>query len=149
MTKLLDSLTSGFQAEADATIRDAVTEDPEAISGHKDALEMYAFLLHWFVAAAENVKSGSEETAPVAKTKPKRGRGAKAGRTGGRTAASKKNSEQWSWQNHIPNALGLICRGTRETSGSACVGDECGTRSIHQCVVVSITWGGRDRKSEL
>ncbi|KAK0494600.1 non-SMC mitotic condensation complex subunit 1-domain-containing protein [Armillaria luteobubalina] len=110
MTKLLDSLTSGFQAETDATIRDAVTEDQEAISGHKDALEMYAFLLHWFVAAAENVKLGSEETVPVPKTKPKRGRGAKAGKTGGRTAASKKNSEQWSWQNHIPNALGLICR---------------------------------------
>ncbi|KAG7448874.1 uncharacterized protein BT62DRAFT_986013 [Guyanagaster necrorhizus] len=110
MTKLLDSLTSGFQTEVDATIRDAATEDTEAISGHKEALDMYAFLLHWFVAAAENVKSESEETAPASKAKPKRGRGAKAGRTGGRAAASKKNMEQWSWQDHIPNALKLICR---------------------------------------
>ncbi|KAK0449831.1 non-SMC mitotic condensation complex subunit 1-domain-containing protein [Desarmillaria tabescens] len=94
MTKLLDSLTSGFQTETDATIRDAVTEDP------RGNIRAQGCPRH----------SEGEETAPVPKAKPKRGRGAKTGRTGGRTAASKKNSEQWSWQDHIPNALGLICR---------------------------------------
>lgn len=106
MTKLLDSVSSGFSAEVEATIRDE-DEDQQTYMAHKLPLEMYAFLLHWFVTAAEKVKSaGEEEDAPAPPpTRGKRGRGGKAA-----AAARARKPEAWSWIDHIPNTLGLISK---------------------------------------
>jgi condensin complex subunit 1 len=113
MTKLLDSLLSGLQSGLDATLRDIETGDQETYTTHKAPLEMYAFLLHWFVTAAEKVKV-SEDNIPLP-TKPKRGRGAKAGgsvRTTSRSA--KKANEAWTWEDQIPNTLALTAKVLRQ-----------------------------------
>ncbi|KZT06979.1 uncharacterized protein LAESUDRAFT_652146 [Laetiporus sulphureus 93-53] len=109
MNKLLDSISSAFQAQVDATIRDLDQEDQQTIAVHKITLEMYGFLLHWFVLAAEKVKApGDEEGAPVAPPpKSRRGRGGKAGTS---RPASKKTSEEWTWADQIPSMLSLISK---------------------------------------
>ncbi|KAJ6448906.1 non-SMC mitotic condensation complex subunit 1-domain-containing protein [Mycena sanguinolenta] len=109
MSKLLDSLTSGLQAELDATIRD-LDDAPQVYLVHKVPLEMYAFLLQWFVSAAEKVKQvdGDGPATPAPKTrKPRGGKAAATGRSG-RTAASKK--AEWTWIDQIPTTLNLISK---------------------------------------
>ncbi|CCM04752.1 uncharacterized protein FIBRA_06942 [Fibroporia radiculosa] len=109
MNKLLDSISSAFQAQVDATIRDVDHEDQQTVMSHKAPLEMYAFLLHWFVTAAEKVKaSGEEENAQTAPApRARRGRGAKAGSS---RAVARKNTEEWTWMEQIPPTLALIGR---------------------------------------
>ena len=111
MTKLLDSLLSGLQSELDATLRDVETGDQETYAAHKSPLERYAFLLHWFVTAVEKVKVSEDDVPPP--TKPKRGRGGKAGRTTSRSAA-KKTNEAWTWEDQIPNTLALTAKVLRQ-----------------------------------
>lgn len=54
LSKILDALTSAFQAEIDAAARDGLDlSDPTAYRSHRQTLEIYAFLLMWFVQAAE------------------------------------------------------------------------------------------------
>lgn len=54
LSKLLDALSSAFQAEIDATARDGLDlSDPTAYRSHRTTLEIYAFLLMWYVQAAE------------------------------------------------------------------------------------------------
>lgn len=43
----------GFLSEIDSTVKDDNPSDHSAYRSHKQALEMYAFLLQWFVTAAE------------------------------------------------------------------------------------------------
>lgn len=107
MSKLLDSISSGFQAQVDATLRDNGDDDPDTLASRKQTLEMYAFLVHWFVLAAERVKGGDEEDAPAPPPKAKRGRGGKAAAS---RAAAARRVEQWSWQGHIPGILSLISK---------------------------------------
>jgi condensin complex subunit 1 len=110
MSKLLDSISSGLHAQVEATLRDTEHEDQQTYMAHKTPLEMYAFLLHWFVSAAERVRGGTEEDgAPVAPApRVRRGRGAKAA-TAGRGAAAKRN-DSWTWIDQIPATLALISR---------------------------------------
>jgi len=81
---------------------------------HKAPLEMYAFLLQWFVTAVEKVKAGAEQevAAAPAPTKSRRGRGGKA--TSGRSAAGRSGgtnqNETWSWIDQIPAMLALISK---------------------------------------
>lgn len=107
MSKVLDSISSGFQTQVDATLRDSADEDEQALASRKMVLEMYAFLLHMFVLAAERVKDGGDEDVPVVATKGRRGRG---GKTAAARSAAARRVEQWSWQEHIPNILGLIAK---------------------------------------
>lgn len=105
MSKLLDSIASGFSTEIDAAVRDSKEEDQQAVMSHKTPLEMYAFLLNWFAAAADKVKSpGEGEATPQPKSR--RGRG-------GRTAASRaptKKVEEWTWIDQIPATLDLFTK---------------------------------------
>jgi condensin complex subunit 1 len=118
MTKLLDSLSSGLQSELEATLRDIDTGDQETYMAHKTPLEMYAFLMHWFVIAVEKVKVREEDGPPTAAAaKPKRGRGGKAtaaGRITSRSAANKKANEAWSWEDQIPTTLALTAKVLRQ-----------------------------------
>lgn len=109
MSKLLDSISSAFQTQVDASLRDLADEDPPSLAARKMVLELYAFLLHWFVLAAEKVKASGEDDVP-APTRGKRGRGGKAG--GSRATASKR-SERWSWQDQISGTLALIAKAFR------------------------------------
>ncbi|KAF9479751.1 hypothetical protein BDN70DRAFT_833871 [Pholiota conissans] len=111
MSKLLDSISSGLQAELDATLRDIETGDPHTYMAHKSPLEMYAFLLHWFVTAAEKVKAPEEGEAPALQ-KGRKGRGGKAagGRAGGRANSNKKADTTWTWQDQITPTLLLIAK---------------------------------------
>ncbi|KIK68647.1 hypothetical protein GYMLUDRAFT_54247 [Collybiopsis luxurians FD-317 M1] len=105
MTKLLDSVTSGLSVQIDSARRDIQAEEQQVYSTHKTPLEMYAFLLQWFVQAAEKVKGEAEPSTPVPKAR--RGKGMKAGV--GRSTA-KKHSEEWSWFGHVASTLSLIGR---------------------------------------
>ncbi|KAH0581355.1 hypothetical protein H2248_012446 [Termitomyces sp. 'cryptogamus'] len=107
MNKLLDSISSGLQAELDATMRDVERGDQHGYMSHKLPLEMFGFLLLWFVSAAEKVKQPEDEdgqSVPI--PKGRRGRGAKAGSS--RSANKKK--EAWTWVDQIPATLGLISK---------------------------------------
>lgn len=104
MSKLLDSISSGLQAEMESTLRDIETGDQHTYMAHKMPLEMYAFLLNWFVTAAEKVKAPEEGDAPAPAAKGRKGK-AKAPARG---AASKKNSTSWTWQEQIVPTLNLV-----------------------------------------
>lgn len=107
MNKLLDSVQSGLLAECEATMRDLEQGDQQTFMAHRLPLEMYAFLLQWFVSAAEKVKSKSDEDVPAAPApKPRRGRG---GKVAGSRTVSKKDS-QWTWIDQIPGTLALISK---------------------------------------
>ncbi|KAJ7219999.1 non-SMC mitotic condensation complex subunit 1-domain-containing protein [Mycena pura] len=110
MSKLLDSLSSGLQAELDATMRDLDQEAPQVYLAHKTPLEMYAFLLQWFVSAAEKVKQNDTDAPGTPAPKAKKARGGKTATTGrsARNASSKK--AEWSWVDQIPATLNLISK---------------------------------------
>ncbi|KAJ7116325.1 non-SMC mitotic condensation complex subunit 1-domain-containing protein [Mycena epipterygia] len=110
MSKLLDSLSSGLQAELDATVRDLDQEAPQVYLTHKGPLEMYAFLLQWFVTAAEKVKQADGDGPATPAPKARKARGGKTAATGrtARTANSKKS--EWTWIDQIPTTLNLISK---------------------------------------
>lgn len=111
MSKLLDSISSGLQAELDATMRDIEQGDQQGYMSHKTPLEMYAFLLQWFVTAAEKVKaSDDDEALPAPAAKGRRGRGVKAGGRAPSRTVSQKKSETWTWVDQISPTLALISR---------------------------------------
>ena len=110
MSKLLDSITSGLQAELDATMRDVEQGDQQGYMSHKTPLEMYAFLLHWFVTAAEKVKASDDDEAPAPTAKGRRGRGGKASTRGTSKTISHKKSETWTWIDQISPTLALISK---------------------------------------
>lgn len=108
MSKLLDSLSSGFLTQTDAAIRDVDREDQQTYVAHQAPLEMYAFLLGWFVTAAEKVRaSGGQDVMIAAPSRSRRGRG-------GKNVQARHNSKQkaaeWSWEDQIPPTLALISK---------------------------------------
>lgn len=106
MSKTLDSISSGFLAEAEATQTDIDSgADPHQCLAHKTPLEVYAFLLLWFVIAAEKFSSSKRDDDVPPAAKPKRGRGGKKA-----AAASSRNVEQWSWVDQIPPTLALMSK---------------------------------------
>ena len=58
-----------LQTEIEQTERDSLTDDQQVYLAHKTPLEMYAFLLQWFVSAAE--KAGPRAGAETAVVKKK------------------------------------------------------------------------------
>lgn len=105
MSKFLDSICSAFQAQVDATMEQ---EDSQALLEHRAPLEMFAFLLQWFVSAAEKVKASGEEEAPaVPQPRARKGRGGKA--VANRTAAA-RHAEGWTWVDQIPSTLAVISK---------------------------------------
>lgn len=109
LSKMLDSLLSGFQAEAEATARDVESDDNEMFAQHRTALEMYAFLMHWFSVAADKFSPKDEDGAAAAK--PKRGKGKATGKK-----AAAVHAESWTWAEHVPQTLQLIAKILRSIS---------------------------------
>ncbi|KAF7327571.1 Condensin complex subunit 1 [Mycena kentingensis (nom. inval.)] len=111
MSKLLDSLLSGLQGELDATTRDE-QEPAQIYAAHRTPLEMYAFLLQWFVTAAEKVKQ-SDGDAPATPAKTRKPRGGKAP---AKSRATTKKSTEWTWVDQIPGMLSLLSKVLRLSS---------------------------------
>ncbi|KAG5636043.1 hypothetical protein H0H81_009267 [Sphagnurus paluster] len=109
MSKLLDSISSGLQAELDATLRDIDRGDQDGYMSHKLPLELFGFLLQWFVSAVEKVKESDGDDVPIIQ-KPRRGRGGKAGGKGSSRTASNKKTESWTWIDQIHPTLLLISK---------------------------------------
>ncbi|KAF9558299.1 ARM repeat-containing protein, partial [Agrocybe pediades] len=99
MSKMLDSISSGLHAEMDATLRDIDGGDQPTYVAHRMPLEMYAFLLHWFVVASEKVKAPEEGEAPPAKGRKKTTK----------TTNKKAADTTWSWKDQAAPTLKLIC----------------------------------------
>ena len=108
MTKILDSISSAYATQIDAALRDVDHEDQQPCVAHKAPLEMYAFLLHWAVSAAEKVKAAGDDGAPAPAPKPKRGRGGKGAAS--RATARKPANEEWSWMDQVPATLALLAK---------------------------------------
>ena len=108
MSKILDSVSSGLASELEVTMRDIDNGDQQSYMAHKLPLELYAFLLHWFVSSAEKVKQPEGEDVAV---KTRKGRGGKAGggRAAGRAAANRRK-EIFTWIEQIPATLALISK---------------------------------------
>ncbi|KAG6909474.1 hypothetical protein DXG01_017196 [Tephrocybe rancida] len=110
MSKLLDSISSGLQAELDATIRDVDRGDQQGYMSHKAPLEHFGFLFLWFVSAVEKVKQPDDEDAQAAPAKGRKGRGGKAGGKASSRGSANKKSEKWTWMDQIPATLALISK---------------------------------------
>jgi condensin complex subunit 1 len=111
MSKLLDSISSGLAAMVD--VASGVGDGGEDWESSKTPLEMYAFLLQWFVSAAEKVKAPSEDEdvatgATPAPARVRKGRGGKSATTTRTPAAKKRDS--WTWIDQIPATLALISK---------------------------------------
>ncbi|TFK73027.1 hypothetical protein BDN72DRAFT_257566 [Pluteus cervinus] len=117
LTKLLDSICSGFQSELDGTVRDiedGIGQD-EGYARRKVALEMYGFLLAWFSGSVGMKESRDGEDGPAADIGVVPAKGKRGGRAarGGRNAAGRKGAaarEGWNWADHIPQALALVSK---------------------------------------
>jgi condensin complex subunit 1 len=113
MSKLLNSISSGMLTQVEAALRDIEQEDQQSCMAHKMLLEMYAFLLQWFVIVAEKVKGSSDEDNPIpvpAPAKSRRGRGGKTATSRSATGRGAVRNEAWTWVDHIPPTLALISK---------------------------------------
>lgn len=108
-------------AELEATVRDVnpggglngnfediADVDQSTITAHKNALEMYAFLLLWVVGVGEKVSGKDEDGAAAASTKGKRttAKGTKAAAS----KPTKKKASSWTWVDQIPSVLSLLSK---------------------------------------
>jgi condensin complex subunit 1 len=97
----MDVLCSGLQAQKDATNKDLDQNQADNFPHDRDALNRFAFLLHWLVQVAEplardlNISSGTD--------KAKRGPGA--------TRAKKvKSDDDWDWVSDRAKAMEIVAR---------------------------------------
>ena len=112
MSKIIDSISSAFQSQIMSALNDLENEEQQVYVAHRLPLELYAFLFHWFVIAAEKVKTSGEEDVPAAPpARPRRGRGGKAASS--RAVATAKKVEGWTWVDQIPNTLTVISKALR------------------------------------
>jgi condensin complex subunit 1 len=98
LTKTLDQITSSLVTHANAVVAIGY-EDMDAPMAHKTPLEMWAFLLQWFVVVAERGAGKGEETRTVGR--------------GGKAAKSKKSASiptTFVWPDHIPHVLATMAK---------------------------------------
>jgi condensin complex subunit 1 len=98
LSKIFDLITSGLSTEADIINSDLETDEQDAVTHHKQLLEMFGFLLQWAIAAVET-KAAEKSTAPVA-----RGRGKAA-----KTKSTAKDSN-WDSSTQLQTALETMCK---------------------------------------
>lgn len=111
LQKTLDAITSGLTHHSNAVMSLVApgNDDMDAPLQHKTQLERWAFLLQWFVAAAERgAGRAPEEQAAAAVTKAK-GRG-------GRKPKQVTHSTSLAWADHLPFVLGAMHRTLRVPS---------------------------------
>lgn len=115
MSKLLDAITSGLTHHCTAVqsviANSGFAEDMDAPLVHKTPLDIWAFLLQWFVLVAD--KSSSRGDAG-----PTRGRGGGGGaggkgKKGTTSAAAAAASRTFVWVNYIPHVLSTAQKALR------------------------------------
>ncbi|KAN0063421.1 condensin complex non-SMC subunit Cnd1 [Thecaphora frezii] len=116
--KLLDAIISGMSNALDEAQRELDGDDPNAYAGHAPALEMYAFLLQWFVSCAEKHTGGrAEGGANPAVHAAQAAAAGKSRRAGGGGSGSKSSaagrSDAWAWSSSIPAVLALMHKALR------------------------------------
>ncbi|RUS21746.1 hypothetical protein BC937DRAFT_91534 [Endogone sp. FLAS-F59071] len=102
--RLLDIILSGFENEIKSTSDDIDTDETDSFPQHRLALEMYGFILQWFVNIAEEKatsKVAPEKTAAVAK--PKKGRAGKA-------REEEDSGPGWDWTKQKQKTFDLMVR---------------------------------------
>ena len=100
LSKILDTVVSGFSTQADVVVSELETEETDTIQHHKQLLEIYGFLLQWSVAAIETKaaeKSASTSASAI------RGRGGKGGK-------SKPAKDAWDPSSQIQAALDVMSK---------------------------------------
>jgi len=72
VSKMLDSISSGFQAVVETVTKDLDVGDRGQDVTYRAPLEIYAFLLQWFCTAAErHASKGGADISIAASTKTK------------------------------------------------------------------------------
>lgn len=99
LSNIIDLITSGLSAEADAALQDLESEEQDVLQHHKTILEMYGFLLHWAISAVEAKVAGKSTAAAATRKGPK---GAKS------KAASKAG--HWDSTGQIQAAMETMCK---------------------------------------
>ncbi|CAK5268587.1 unnamed protein product, partial [Mycena citricolor] len=75
---------------------------------HKIPLEMYAYLLQWFVSVADKVRQNDQGPSTPA-PKSRRGRGGKSAASS-RAKKAQQQQQDWSWADSIPSTFVLISK---------------------------------------
>ncbi|OZJ03310.1 hypothetical protein BZG36_02281 [Bifiguratus adelaidae] len=103
LARLLDVLLDAFEAEIKATAVDIDANQDDTFLDHRTALEMYGFLVHWFIASAEEkVLSNTTGRERTANARPKKGRGA------AKRHDSEENFVDWNWATQKQKSLDLM-----------------------------------------
>ena len=103
MTKLMDVIVSGLNAQTEALAAELESSDNESLESFRKPIEMYSFLLLWIITSAETIAtqksaSTSKETA--------RGRQSKAKQA----AAAKDQSVNWDYTPQLQTAFDVVCK---------------------------------------
>lgn len=101
LSKIFDLIVSGLSSEADTLHNELETDEQDAISQHRQLLEVYAFLLQWSISAVE-VKAAEKPAGGA----PVKGRG--TGKNGKSKAAAKDGS--WDSSIQLQAALDTMCK---------------------------------------
>ena len=99
LSKIFDLVISGLSAEADIINSDLETDEQDAVSHHKQLLEMFGFLLQWAIAVVETKAAEKSTNAPAA-----RGRG-KASKP-----KAKDKDANWDSSPQLQTALDTMCK---------------------------------------
>ncbi len=101
-------ISSAYLAHVEWATREVDEEDQHTFTARQMPLEMHAFLLSWFVHAAEKGKTAGDDYAPAPAPIPKAKRG--RGKATTSRGAAKKPAEEWSWIDQVPATLALISK---------------------------------------
>ncbi|GBC07485.1 hypothetical protein RclHR1_00750019 [Rhizophagus clarus] len=101
LDRLLDIILSGFKSECADTSDSLDVDDESTYSEHRTVLEMYGFILYWFIISAED-KAASRNDA----------NGVRAKRTTRQTRSKTAsiNHEDWDWSTQKEEVLNLMVK---------------------------------------
>lgn len=95
--KLLDAICTGMSNAIDAAVRDESSASDYPT--HRDGLERWGFLTHWFVVVAE--REYRPKTTGTLDARKKKG------------GVTSSNKEGWNWAESLPNLLSLMSKAMR------------------------------------
>ncbi|EIW67908.1 hypothetical protein TREMEDRAFT_32861 [Tremella mesenterica DSM 1558] len=109
LTKLLDVITSSLAQHSNAVMTlvsgQGFAEDLDAPMIHKQPLEVWAFLLQWFVTVAEKgAGKSSEDARPAAGGR---------GKSGAKSKTKSKSSSSFVWEDQLPLVLTTMHKALR------------------------------------
>lgn len=104
MTKLMDLIVSGLNAQGEALAVELETPEAEGLDSFRKPLEMYSFLLLWIITSAENLSS-QKSSSSIKET----GRG-RLSRPKQSSAAKDKHSTHWDYTPQLQAAFDVICK---------------------------------------